>query len=111
MAQTSKPESFLAITERRHEPLGFVCGFFRGAQLNYWVAEKEAFAQFEGPNHLEYLLLRPDGFHAYCDHADLKLIFKPQAHDIIKKHSINRLGRWGSSYLLAATDFSRYFRK
>eukprot|EP00474_Spongospora_subterranea_P007032 CRZ07490.1 hypothetical protein [Spongospora subterranea] len=58
------------------------------------LQRKEAFAQVEGPDRLEYLLLKPEGYNAYCDHANLKFIFNPQAHGVTKKHTLNRLGRW-----------------
>ncbi|POM64292.1 Hypothetical protein PHPALM_20207 [Phytophthora palmivora] len=71
------------------------CGRFTGAQLRWPTIEKEAFAIVESAKRLEYLLLRPGGFHLFTDHRNLVYMFNPTATDgAMQRYQADKLQRW-----------------
>ena len=81
----------------RHEPLGFVSGAFKNAQLRWPIVDKEAFAIVSTCRRMEYLLW--DGFVVYCDHRNLAYLFHPGATGVPpSKIATQRLQGW-SAYL------------
>ena len=81
------------IAEMRHEPLGFVSGAFKGAQLNWPTVDKEGYAIVATFQRLEYLLWQ--GVHIFCDHRNLAYIFNPEAcRGAVPKAASQRLEHW-----------------
>jgi hypothetical protein len=95
------------VDRQNHELLICMGGAFRGAALNWSVIEKEAYPIAHACETLEYLLLRPQGFHLYCDHRNIVHLFDPSKE--MKKHVGGKLLRWsmkllGYRYLLEHID-------
>ncbi|GMF60887.1 unnamed protein product [Phytophthora fragariaefolia] len=64
-------------------------------QLRWPTIEKEAYAIVESVKRLEYLLLRPGGFHLFTDHRNLVYIFNPNATDgSMQRYQADKLQRW-----------------
>ncbi|KAE8980295.1 hypothetical protein PR002_g24168 [Phytophthora rubi] len=81
--------------KQNHRPLAFLSGRFTGAQLRWPTIEKEAYAIVESVKRLEYLLLRPGGFHLFTDHRNLAYIFNPSATDgSMQRYQADKLQRW-----------------
>ncbi|OWZ08102.1 hypothetical protein PHMEG_00019407 [Phytophthora megakarya] len=80
------------VTEQQHELLTCLSSTFTGSQCNWSVIEKEAFPIITACEKLDYLLLRPQGFHMYCDHRNLIHVFAPDKE--VKKHVRGKLLRW-----------------
>uniref|UniRef100_H3H555 Reverse transcriptase n=1 Tax=Phytophthora ramorum TaxID=164328 RepID=H3H555_PHYRM len=81
--------------EQHHRPLAFLSGRFVGAAQRWPTIEKEAFAIVEAVRRLEYLLLRPRGFHLFTDHRNLVYIFNPYATDgMMARYQADKLQRW-----------------
>ena len=84
------------VEERRHSPLAFLSGKFVSAAARWPIIEKEAFAIVESCKRLDYLLLRPKGFHLFTDHRNLVYIFNPKAVDgNMARYQADKLQRWG----------------
>ncbi|KAE9099476.1 hypothetical protein PF007_g15861 [Phytophthora fragariae] len=79
-------------TEQQHRLIHCSSGTFTGSQLNWTVAEMEAFPLAVACDNLDYLLLRPKPFRMYCDHRNLIHVFAPQESE--KKHVKGKLLRW-----------------
>ena len=84
----------IPIEQQHHELLVCMGGTFRDAALNWSVIEKEAFPIAHACEHLEHLLLRPQGFHLYCDHRNIVHLFAPGKE--LKKHVRGKLLRWST---------------
>ena len=69
--------SEMPVAEMSHEPLGFVSGAFKNAQVRWPVIDKEAFAIISTCRRLQFLFW--GGFCVYCDHRKLAYIFHPGA--------------------------------
>ncbi|KAJ0392214.1 hypothetical protein P43SY_008832 [Pythium insidiosum] len=87
------------MASQSHELLICKGGMFKGPQLHWSVAEKEAFPIVKAAKDLEYLLHRDLGFKLFCDHANLIQIFSPATE--IRKHVRGKLQRWA----LYLTDY------
>ncbi|KAG3060767.1 hypothetical protein PI125_g24834 [Phytophthora idaei] len=85
-------DASLPVDEQRHELIVCKGGMFKHSELNWTVVEKEAFPIVKACHELYYLLLRPNGFRLYCDHANLAYIFAPNVE--LKKHVRDHLQRW-----------------
>ncbi|OWY92604.1 hypothetical protein PHMEG_00038328 [Phytophthora megakarya] len=83
-------DALIPVDEQKHELIVCKGGMFTHAELNWTVVEKEAFPIVKACHDLDYLLLRPNGFRLYCDHANLAYIFAPGVE--LKKHV--SLQRW-----------------
>ncbi len=70
---TQVPASYidLPFPEQRHEPIVFLSESFKGSSGRVSTAEQEAFAIVG----LDYLLLRPEGFHIFTDNRNLVYIY------------------------------------
>lgn len=78
-----------------HEPLSFISGGFRGAQLAWPIVGKEAFAVHEACNRLEHFIQRERGVHIFTDHRNLVYIFEPAGRPLgTSKGTAGRLERW-----------------
>ena len=76
---------------QRHEPLGFVGHRFNATELNWSVAEKEAFAIKDTVQKLDYLLQMKRPFKLFVDHKNLVQIFSPNK---VSKPTAQKLQRW-----------------
>jgi RNase H-like domain found in reverse transcriptase len=57
----------LPFGEQNHSPLAFLFGSFKNAASRWPIVEKEAFAIVETVCRMEYLLMRPGGFHLFTE--------------------------------------------
>ena len=62
-----------------HEPLLFLSGTFKEAQLNWTVGEKEAYPIVAALDKADFLLVRRKPFRLFCDHRNLVAVFAPDA--------------------------------
>ena len=76
---------------QRHKPLGFVGHRFNATELNWSVAEKEAFAIKDTMQKLDYLLQMKRPFKLFVDHKNLVQIFSPNK---VSKPTAQKLQRW-----------------
>ena len=92
LVQVRKIDPSKGILEQEMEPLYFLSGSFKGAQLRWSTAEKEGFAIVESVERLRHLLLRPKGFRLFTDHNNLRFTFGIYSS---KKLNVRaRLDRW-----------------
>jgi uncharacterized membrane protein YgcG len=83
------------IAQWSHEPLAFLSGVFRGAQLRWGIPDKEGFAIKESCTRLAHLLVRRGGFRMFTDHRNLRYIFNPVGVvSQVTKPQADRLERW-----------------
>ncbi|GMG14688.1 unnamed protein product [Phytophthora fragariaefolia] len=93
--QVEESELEKPVDKQNHRPLAFLSGRFTGAQLRWPTIEKEAYAIIEAVKRLEYLLLRPGGFHLFTDHRNLVYMFNPGASDSsMQRYQADKLQRW-----------------
>ena len=59
-------DGLLAVKDMSHEPMGFLIGTFRGAQVRWATVDKEGYAIVSTFRRLEYLLW--GGVHIFTDH-------------------------------------------
>ena len=78
-----------------HEPLGFLSGQFKGAQLRWGIPDKEGYAVRISCGKFAHLLIRERGFVIFTDHRNLTYIFNPAgAVSTMAKPQADRLERW-----------------
>ncbi|KAH9092351.1 hypothetical protein LEN26_018494 [Aphanomyces euteiches] len=82
------------LVNQRHEPLAFLSGSFKGAQLRWSTIEKEGFAIVTSCKRLDYILQRPGGFKIFTDHRNLKFIFSPEPSPSTPRYVADKLARW-----------------
>ncbi|GMF18554.1 unnamed protein product [Phytophthora fragariaefolia] len=93
--QVNESDLSKPLSEQEHRPLAFLSGRFTGAQLRWPTIEKEAYAIVKSAKRLEYLLLRPGGFHLFTDHRNLVYMFNPFASDSgMQRYQADKLQRW-----------------
>ncbi|OWY93062.1 hypothetical protein PHMEG_00037678 [Phytophthora megakarya] len=92
VTQVANWEPNVPVAQQQHQLIICKGETFRHNELNWTIVEKEAYLIVKACHELEYLLLRPNGFCLYCDHANLIYIFAP--HDELKRHVRDRLQRW-----------------
>jgi RNase H-like domain found in reverse transcriptase len=81
--------------EQDHQPLAFLSGEFKGAQLRWTVPEKEGFAIVDTVTKVNYLLLSHDEFSILSDHLNLTYIYNPLSDDpTLARHVVQKLQRW-----------------
>jgi RNase H-like domain found in reverse transcriptase len=81
--------------EQDHQPLAFLSGEFKGAQLRWTVPDKEGFAIVDTVTKLNYLLLSHDEFSILSDHLNLTYIYNPLSADpTLARHVLHKLQRW-----------------
>jgi len=95
LTQIPPEDRDLPFDDQRHGALSFLSGSFKGSSSRWSTPEKEAFAFFESISRLDYMILRPEGFHLFKDHKNLIYIFNPVAtNPHIAKHVANKIERW-----------------
>jgi hypothetical protein len=81
--------------EQDHQPLAFLSGEFKGAQLGWTVPEKECFGFVDTVTKEDYLLLTHDEFSILSDHLNLTYIYNPLSADpTLARHVLHKLQRW-----------------
>jgi RNase H-like domain found in reverse transcriptase len=71
----------LTMEEENHQPIAFLSGEFKGAQLRWTVPEKECFAIVDTVTKVDYLLLSPVEFSILSDDLNLTYIYNPPSAD------------------------------
>jgi hypothetical protein len=81
--------------EQDHQPLAFLSGEFKGAQLGWTVPEKEGFATVDTVTKVDYHFLSHDEFSILSDHLHLTYIYNPlSAGPTLSRHVVHKLQRW-----------------
>jgi RNase H-like domain found in reverse transcriptase/Reverse transcriptase (RNA-dependent DNA polymerase) len=70
LTQIDEEQLDLSMEEQDHQPLAFLSGEFKGAQLRWTVPEKEGFAIVDTVTIVEYLLLSQDKFSILSDNLN-----------------------------------------
>jgi RNase H-like domain found in reverse transcriptase len=95
VTQIDEEKLDLLMYEQDHQPLAFLSGEFKGAQLRWTVPEKEGFAFVDTVTKVKYLLLSHDEFSILSDHLNLTYIYNPlSAVPNIARHIVHNLQRW-----------------
>jgi RNase H-like domain found in reverse transcriptase len=95
VTQIHEEQLDLPMEEQYHQPLAFLSGEFKGAQLRWTVPEKEGFATVDTVTNVDYLLLSHDEFSILPDHLNLTYIYNPlYADPTIARHVLHKLQRW-----------------
>jgi RNase H-like domain found in reverse transcriptase len=95
VTQIDEEQLDLPMEEQDHQPLAFLSGEFKGAQLRCTVPEKEAFAIVDTVTKVDYLLLSHEEFSILSDHLNLTYIYKPLSADpTLARHIVHKLQRW-----------------
>ncbi|GMG18102.1 unnamed protein product [Phytophthora fragariaefolia] len=93
--QVNESDLSKPLSKQEHHPLAFLSGRFTGAQLRWPTIEKEVYAIVESAKRLEYLLLRPGGFHLFTDHRNLVYLLNPFASvSGMQRYQADKLQRW-----------------
>ena len=80
------------IEDQLIEPLYFLSGGFKGAQLKWSIVEKEGYAFFISVERLQHLLVRAKGFVVFTDHNNLRFIYGDTRSTQLNVRA--RLDRW-----------------
>jgi RNase H-like domain found in reverse transcriptase len=64
VTQIDEEQLDVPMEEQEHQPLAFLSGEFKGAQLRWTVPEKEGFAIVDTVTKVDYLLLSHDEFYS-----------------------------------------------
>jgi RNase H-like domain found in reverse transcriptase len=95
VTQIHEEQLDLPTQEQDHQPLAFMSGEFKGAQLRWTVSEKEVFAIFDTVIKVDYLLLSHDEFSILADLFNLTNIYNPLSADpTLARHVVHKLQRW-----------------
>jgi hypothetical protein len=95
VTQIHEEQLNLQMKDQDHQPLAFLSGELKGAQLRWTVPEKEGFAIVDTVTKVDYLLLSHDEFSILSDHLNLTYIYNPLSADpTLARHVIHKLQRW-----------------
>jgi hypothetical protein len=95
VTQIHEEQLDLPMEEQDHQPLAFLSGEFKSAQLRWTVPEKEGFAIVDTVTKVDYLLLSHDEFSILSDHLNLTYIYNPLSADpTLPRHVVHKLQRW-----------------
>ena len=95
VTQVSAAHMRLPREKQEHEPLAFLGGAFKGAELNWSTFEQEAFAIFQTFEKVDYLLMGEQEVHVFTDHRNLLFIFAPLAFEpTLGRHVASKVQRW-----------------
>eukprot|EP00918_Siedleckia_nematoides_P066947 GHVU01145615.1.p1 GENE.GHVU01145615.1~~GHVU01145615.1.p1 ORF type:complete len:3547 (+),score=395.68 GHVU01145615.1:1301-10642(+) len=86
--------SLAEIASLDHQPLAFLSGTFRGAQLKWSTIEKEAFAIRTSLLRYEHLFLRSKGVIVLTDHRNLEFLFGKESTRSLPSYVRDKLFRW-----------------
>jgi RNase H-like domain found in reverse transcriptase len=91
--QIDEEQLDLPMEEQDHQPLEFLSGELKGAQLRCTVPEKEGFAIVDTVTKVDYLLPSHDSI--LSDHLNLTYIYNPLSADpTLARHVLHKLQRW-----------------
>jgi RNase H-like domain found in reverse transcriptase len=94
VAQIDELQLDLPMEEQDHQPLAFLSGESKGAQLRWTVPEKEGFAIVDTVTKVNYLLLSHDEFSILSDHLNLTYIYNPLSADpTLARNVVHKLQR------------------
>jgi RNase H-like domain found in reverse transcriptase len=94
VTQINEEQPDILMDEQDHQPLAFLSGEFKGAQLRWTVPEKKGFAIVDTVAKVDYLLLSHDEFSILSDHLNLTYIYNPlSAEPIQARHVVHKLQR------------------
>jgi hypothetical protein len=94
VTQTAQEQQVFPIDERAHQPLAFLFGEFKCAQLRWTVPEKECRAIVDTGTKVDDLLLSHDEFSILSDHLNLTYTYNPLSADpTLARHVVHRLQR------------------
>jgi RNase H-like domain found in reverse transcriptase len=95
VTQIDEKQLDLPMEEQDHQPLAFLSGEFKGAQLRWTVPEKEGSAIVDTVTKVDYLLLSHGEFSILSDHLNLTYIYNPLSADsTLARHVVHKLQRW-----------------
>jgi hypothetical protein len=80
------------LQDQRHEPLAFLSGVWKGAQLNYSTLDQEALAIVTVVSKMDYLLRGRHPFRLATDHANLVYLLRGSSAS--NRQTASRLARW-----------------
>jgi hypothetical protein len=94
VTQINEEQLNLPMTEQDHQPLAFLSGEFKGAQLRCTVPEKAGFAIVDTVFKVDYLLPSHDEFLILSDHLNLTYIYNTISADrTLARHVVHKLQR------------------
>jgi RNase H-like domain found in reverse transcriptase len=91
--QIDEEQPDLPMEGQDHQPLAFMSGEFKGAQLRWTVPEKEGFAIVDTETKMDYLFISHDEFSILSDHFDLTHIYNPLSADVSSASYRHKLQR------------------
>jgi hypothetical protein len=95
VTQIHEEQLDLPMEEQDHQPLEFLSGEFKGAQLQWTVPEKEGFAIADTMTKVNHLLLSHDEFSILSGHLNLTYIYNTLSADpTLARHVVHKLQRW-----------------
>jgi RNase H-like domain found in reverse transcriptase len=95
VTQIDKQQLDLPMEEKDHQPLAFLSGEFKGAQLRWTVPEKEGFAIVDTVTKMDYLLPSHDEFSILSDHLNITYIYNPlSANPTLARRVVYKLQSW-----------------
>jgi RNase H-like domain found in reverse transcriptase len=95
VTQIDEEQLDLPMEEQDHQPLAFLSGEFKGAQLRWTVPEKKVFAIVDTATKVDYLLLSHDEISILSAHLNLTYIYNPLSADpTLARHVVHKLQRW-----------------
>jgi RNase H-like domain found in reverse transcriptase len=95
VTQIDEEQLNLRMEEQDHQPLAFLAGEFKGAQLRWTVPEKECIAIVDTVTKVDYLLLGHDEFSILSAHLSLTYIYNTlSAGPTLARHVVHKLKRW-----------------
>ncbi len=100
ITQVPVDEFEVPFASQAHQLLACSSGRFKGAQCNWSVAEKEAFAILKACVGNQHITRRPGKFHVFTDHRNLEFIFGAgSTKPALAKHVASKLERWALQLL------------
>jgi RNase H-like domain found in reverse transcriptase len=95
VTQIHEEQLDLPTEEQDHQPLAFLPGEFKGAQLRWALPEKEGFAIVDTGTKVDYLLLTHDEFSILPDHFSLTCVYNPLSSDrTLARHVVHNFQYW-----------------
>jgi RNase H-like domain found in reverse transcriptase len=77
VTQIDEEQLDLPMEEQDHQPLAFLSGEFKGAQLRWTVPEKEGFSIVDTVTKINFLFLNHDEFSILMDLLNLTYMYNP----------------------------------
>jgi RNase H-like domain found in reverse transcriptase/Reverse transcriptase (RNA-dependent DNA polymerase) len=95
VTQIDEEQLNIPMEEQNHQPLAFLSGEFKGAQLRWTVPEKDGLAIVDTVTKVDYLLLSHDEFSILSDRLNLTYIYNPLSADpTLARNVVHNLQRW-----------------